>query len=48
MTRSQRLPEYPIDNIGIEPDVKINLPDNLNLKSDIDDWVLFVKVLRKK
>jgi hypothetical protein len=43
MTRSQRLPEYPIDNIGIEPDVKINLPDNLNLKSDIDDWVLFVK-----
>ncbi len=43
MTRSQRLPENPIDNIGIEPDVRINLPDNLNLKSDIDDWVLFVK-----
>lgn len=43
MTRSQRLPDYPIDNIGIEPDVEINLPENLNLKSDIDDWVLFVK-----
>lgn len=48
MTRSQRLPEYPIDNIGIEPDVKINLPDNLNLKSDIDDWVLFVKEYLEK
>lgn len=43
MTRSQRLPDYPIDNIGIEPDVKINLPDNLNLRDDIDEWVLFVK-----
>lgn len=43
MTRSQRLPEYPIDNIGIEPDIRINLPDNLNLQSDVDEWVLFVK-----
>ena len=48
MTRSQRLPEYPIDNVGIEPDVKINLPDNLNVKSDIDDWVLFVKEYLEK
>jgi len=48
MTRSQRLPEYPIDNIGIEPDVKINLPDNLDVKSDIDDWVLFVKEYLEK
>jgi len=43
MTRSQRLPENPIDNIGIEPDVRIDLPDNLDLKSNIDEWVLFVK-----
>lgn len=42
MTRSTRLPDYPIDNIGIKPDVEINLPVNLNVKSDIDDWVLFV------
>lgn len=42
MTRSTRLPDYPIDNIGIEPDVEINLPVNLNVKSDIDEWVLFV------
>lgn len=48
MTRSQRLPEYPIDNIGIEPDVKINLPDNLNVKDEIDDWVLFVKEYLEK
>ena len=43
MTRSNRLPDYPIDNIGIEPDVRITLPDNLNLKSEVDDWVKFVK-----
>ena len=48
MTRSQRLPEYPIDNIGIEPDVKVNLPDNLNVKDEIDDWVLFVKEYLEK
>ena len=48
MTRSQRLPEYPIDNIGIEPDVKINLPDNLNLRNEIDEWVLFVKEYLEK
>lgn len=43
MTRSKRLPGYPIDNIGIEPDVRINLPDNLNVKDEVDEWVLFVK-----
>jgi hypothetical protein len=43
MTRSNRLPDYPIDNIGIAPDVEITLPDNLNLKSEVDEWVLFVK-----
>ncbi len=43
MTRSNRLPDYPIDNIGIAPDVRITLPDNLNLMSEVDDWVLFVK-----
>lgn len=42
MTRSNRLPDYPIDNIGIAPDVRITLPDNLNLKSEVDDWVKFV------
>ena len=48
MTRSTRLPEFPIDNIGIKPDVEINLPVNLNVKSDIDDWVLFVYDYFKK
>ena len=48
MTRSTRLPDYPIDNIGIKPDVEINLPVNLNVKSDIDDWVLFVYDYLKK
>ena len=43
MTRSRRLPDFPIDNIGIEPDVRINLPDNLNLMSEVDEWVIFVK-----
>lgn len=43
MTRSNRLPDFPIDNIGIEPDVRINLPDNLNIMNEIDDWVMFVK-----
>lgn len=43
MTRSNRLPDYPIDNIGIVPDIRIELLDNLNVKSEIDDWVLFTK-----
>lgn len=48
MTRSSRLPDYPIDNIGIKPDVEINLPINLNTKSDIDSWVNFVNDYLKK
>jgi len=43
MTRSARLPEFPIDNIGITPDVRITLPDNLDVKDQVDEWVLFVK-----
>jgi len=42
-TRSTRLPENPIDNIGIKPDIEINLPYNLNVRDNVDDWVLFVK-----
>ncbi|MDP4276618.1 MAG: S41 family peptidase [Bacteroidota bacterium] len=42
MTRSKRLPENPIDNVGIAPDVKIDLPDNFRMAKDkADDWVLF-------
>jgi len=42
-TRSTRLPQNPIDNIGIPPDIEINLPYNLNIRDKVDDWVLFVK-----
>ena len=48
MTRSARLPEMPIDNIGISPDVEIHLPINLNVKSEIDDWVIFVNDYLKR
>ncbi len=48
MSRSTRLPENPIDNIGIKPDVEINKPANLNVKDSIDDWVLFVNEYLKK
>ena len=43
MTRSNRLPNYPIDNIGIRPDIEIKLSDNLNIQDSVDSWVLFVK-----
>jgi len=43
MTRSRRLPEHPIDNIGIPPDVIIPYPETKQLYDRIDDWVYFVK-----
>jgi hypothetical protein len=42
-TRSTRLPENPIDNVGIPSDIEINLPYNLNIRDKVDDWVIFVK-----
>ncbi len=42
MTRSTRLPEYPIDNIGIEPDVRISLPYSWQLFDEPDLWVNIV------
>ena len=41
MTRSSRLPSTKIDNVGIAPDVEIELPVNLNLRSEVDEWVRF-------
>lgn len=43
MTRSRRLPEYPIDNIGIAPNIIIPLNETVQLYDRIDDWVYFVK-----
>jgi len=42
-TRSKRLPENPIDNIGIAPDVIIPFPATKQLYDKLDDWVYFVK-----
>lgn len=42
-TRSKRLPENPIDNIGIAPDVYIPLEPKIQLYNRLDDWVYFVK-----
>jgi len=41
-TRSRRLPENPIDNIGIAPDVYIPLKPTLQLFDRLDNWVYFV------
>jgi hypothetical protein len=43
MTRSKRLPENPIDNIGIAPDVIIPFPATEQLYDKLDQWVYFVK-----
>lgn len=43
MTRSKRLPENPIDNIGISPDVNIPFPATEQLYDKLDSWVYFVK-----
>ncbi|MCX6304005.1 MAG: S41 family peptidase [Bacteroidetes bacterium] len=43
MTRSRRLPEHPIDNIGIAPDVMIPYPETKQLYDRLDEWVYFVK-----
>jgi C-terminal processing protease CtpA/Prc len=43
MTRSKRLPENPIDNIGIAPDVMIPFPATEQLYDKLDNWVYFVK-----
>ncbi|MDR2408089.1 MAG: S41 family peptidase [Bacteroidales bacterium] len=43
MTRSKRLPENPIDNIGIAPDVIIPFPATEQLFGRLDNWVYFVK-----
>ncbi|HEX2934458.1 MAG TPA: S41 family peptidase [Bacteroidales bacterium] len=43
MTRSQRLPENPIDNIGIKPEIIIPFPATVQLYDKLDTWVYFVK-----
>lgn len=43
MTRSKRLPENPIDNIGISPDVIIPFSATEQLYDKLDNWVYFVK-----
>ncbi len=43
MTRSRRLPEHPIDNIGVSPDVIIPYPPTMQLFDRLDQWVYFVK-----
>jgi C-terminal processing protease CtpA/Prc len=43
MTRSKRLPDNPIDNIGISPDVIIPFPATGQLYDKLDSWVYFVK-----
>ncbi|MGC9470627.1 MAG: S41 family peptidase [Bacteroidales bacterium] len=43
MTRSKRLPENPVDNIGIAPDVIIPFPATEQLYDRLDTWVYFVK-----
>lgn len=42
MSRSVRLPETPIDNIGIKPDIYIPFPATKDLYDRLDEWVYFV------
>ncbi|MEE4198252.1 MAG: S41 family peptidase [Bacteroidales bacterium] len=42
-TRSGRLPENPIDNTGIAPEVKIPLEPEIQLYDRLDQWVYFVQ-----
>ena len=43
MTRSRRLPDHPIDNIGISPDVIIPYPPTEQLLDKLDVWVEYVR-----
>lgn len=43
LTRSKRLPEHPIDNIGISQDVIIRYPATEQLYDRLDNWVYFVR-----
>jgi C-terminal processing protease CtpA/Prc len=43
MTRSKRLPENPIDNVGIAPDIIIPFTETKQLFDRLDNWVYFVK-----
>ncbi|MEO1411827.1 MAG: S41 family peptidase [Bacteroidota bacterium] len=42
-TRSRRLPERPIDETGIAPDVHIPLEGTYQLYDRLDSWIYFVK-----
>jgi len=43
MSRSRRLPDNPIDNIGIPPDIYIPYLASKQLFDRLDQWVYFVK-----
>lgn len=43
LTRSRRLPDNPIDNIGIAPDVIIPYDETIQLFNRLDNWVYFVQ-----
>lgn len=43
MTRSRRLPNNPIDNIGIAPDIVIPYPATEQLFGRLDQWTYFVQ-----
>lgn len=43
MSRSRRLPDNPIDNIGIAPDIYIPYPGTYQLFDRLDQWAYFVQ-----